>query len=607
MEPIASRHAKIDVTLHGVTAKVSAAVLASVSQLRNKNTVFGKCSMETTLPPLPQVTGLYYTYSVCHTPYIESLSGGRAVNNGARLRMNGSNLPLPSEAQHVTLTVDGIPCEAGSTSSSRSKPPPNVSSPNETVLTGGTGIHCNMPRLPAGYYRLQLHVAGLGWGFANADTDKLYVAPVIHSAQETPLGSSHGGTQLIVSGSGFGSLSSADNQVLIGNTPCDVTSVTLAANSTSLDMLTCITRKQLDDGYSSIVKLAEPLGYWRFSPVQGSLPNLGSLGSSVSATTQSPWSGRPGLPISGIHNPNTAAFFNGTYVSVPFSSKLHPSSGFGIALWVKVDSESVFGHYRQIIGSSEPGEISRGFSLWITPCGEIELWLATGISQTDQTADNSTILCDPIAFLSNGSSYGSSSSSSSYDSSTASNEMDYAEECVAMPMPCEGIRLVTRNPLVSQAGGDISQLPTGVWSVHSHPARDLTNWTFITFGFKRVEKVGVDPLCPDLKECHGSFSLSIDGAQVAKAPSRYLPPLASPLEIGGSSRVSYGTPLIKRTTLPYAGEVAEVSVYEQPLSSINSNQQYQYATTQENAIHLYVNGDDRTGTGITPEVRQRIS
>lgn len=585
--PFVSRHAPLEVVLNGIQATVSAAALTTTSQLRQDSKLAGACALESALPSPPATSSLYYTFSLCHTPVIDSLFSSTGAA-GRRVLLNGMNLPpAASDVTPITMTVDGMACGNGSTSSNRTAPLTSLARYNESQVSTNSSLYCYLPHYSGGFYRLQLHVEGLGWAFVANNADQLQMNPSIHSSDDPPQGSTLGGTTVVLTGSSFGRLSSADTQVLIGNNPCDVTSVSLSQPGKD-GSITCVTRAMVDDGYTAVVSLSRPIGYWRLG---NPATNLGSTGKKANALIIGSTSLRPGLPVS-LRAPvsQQARYFSNSRATVSYISELHSNTSFGIALWLKLEQqEDAYSHYRQIIGSYEPGEVSRGFSLWLSPCGNLELWIAPGLGETNLTTASKAQLCQPVDLQ------------SSYSNPT--NFTNVYSECTSRPTPCQGTRLITRNPLHSAAGGDISQLPIGVWAVYSHPVRNLSTWTYITFGYQKPGLPGSDPFCPDASNCQGSLAFSVDGSQPTQTAVNYLPPLASHLEFGGSVRTSLATPLLNRTTLPFAGQLAEVAMYDRPLTNSEIRQQFYYGNSDEQPILVTVGGIDRRGQGVTPEVR----
>eukprot|EP00117_Sycon_ciliatum_P037364 scpid335/ scgid27970/ Fibrocystin-L; Polycystic kidney and hepatic disease 1-like protein 1 len=588
VQPQETYHTPVEVHLNGIKAVTSPAAHTSEQTLRSATQLGGSnCPGTPTYSQSPSY--MQYTYSLCHTPWINrvtSSSSSTAFVSGGNVTLHGRVLPRTDrQPQHVTMLVDDLACVAGSTSNGLTTPSMSVSSVAEADATGGSNLTCHLPFITAGFYRLRFHVESLGWGFVIDDGDVLLVASSF-SVDETdpPQGAVQGGTRLVIPGSAFSGLSSVGNQVFIGNTPCDVTSVESGASGEPHGSLTCITRPVIDDGYTSVVLLSKPLGYWQFNLQGAAIPNLGSLGASANAgvTGDSKWKWKS---VAGIHSgpikPSPAAKFNNTLVTVPYQADLYPSGSFGVALWVKLESnDTMYGQYRQIIGSSEAGDVSRGFSLWLSPCGDLELWLATGTSVQEQQGDNSTILCNPIALGSE-------------------NFTDIVDECENNVTVCVGTRLVSRGPSFLPVGSDMSQLPVGVWSVYSQGVQDLTSWTYVSFGF---EKEVAPAQCTDTGACHGHMLFSAGTGASVRHPMAYLPAASAILEIGGSAQVSYSEPPLARTTLPFVGHLAEVSLYEKPVADNARIQQYHYGTTDEQAIHVLVEGQDRRGVGVTPEV-----
>ena len=422
-----------------------------------------------------------------------------------------------------------------------------------------------------------VHVWGRGWGFFANDVDQILYQPTVSVSRQS--GSLQGGSQFSVLGVGLGHGGAAENQVLIGNTPCDVQSLTTTDQSRNAGALSCITRPPVDDGYSAVIRRDHPLVYWQDPIVSGSqrwsartLTNNGSLGSVSNAHfTNSKFFSQRGLhegtPVAG-----TAVYLDSrSSAMVPFAENLFVNWTFSTELWIRLDSSgaSNLGYYRRVISAHDTGDFSTGYSLWVNPCGNLEFWLGTG-QNTSSNLDPSLQNCPLIAL-------------------TTTVPENVTQECQNLPMGiCSGLRFV-RPPSSSFS-------PTGVWSVIQMPDSDLTNWTHVVLSWEGES----DEFTPcGSSSCRGYQKMYINGQQVASIGANYSRPQAAMLQIGGGSSSS-------GEQRPFEGWLDETAVYGIPLTADQVRKHHHFGTSDEQLVTITVNGYNRQGKGITPNVSSTV-
>lgn len=574
VEPFVSQHHTILITVNGVVASATAAALQAAGALRRADAM--SCPAEQSLPPVQSsLQPVVYTYSVCHTPIVQRISSS-AVQPGQQISLFGFGFPGESIGAVVTtFTINRLPCAYASASSTSRQNPPSTPSTLSNALLGQTNsLNCTMPFLPSGFYRMVVHVWGRGWAFFANEGDKVQYQPVAMASKQS--GSVQGGSLVQIKGEGFAASGAAENQVLIGNTPCDVLSV---ARSSQGEQLVCVTRAPVDDGYSSVIRRDQPLAYWPFPRMinwrGGTAENNGSIGAAANAQLPSDSiANEPGLTrANGLTG--TAVQFNGNPATVPYNAQMFANWSFTAELWMrtKLDDESKYlGYHRQVLGLNADGLHSNGYLLWLNPCGQLEFWLGTGANLT--AMDTASEACPVLKFT----------------STTPDNSTGVMLECAALPSAtCSGTRLVNRNDSRD------SSLPGGVWSVVQTEVPELFNWTHVVMSFEVLKNDDDGPMCSTSAGntiCQGVQRLLVNGKVVAAVSANYSRANAT-LEIGGSS---------KPNVLGYSGWLDEVALYGTNLPSQRIARHHYFGTHDEQLLSVTVNGLDQRGTGITPNV-----
>ena len=510
----------------------------------------------------------------CSTPVIEAIEPG-TVQPGGHILI--SVVQVSSSPTDNLVTVGGLVCEFSNGSLYGSiellEQVQSVSDPPQDLIS--TVINCTLPRsLSPGRYWLQLHVKGLGFGYASGNNSRLTIQPIVYDI-EPSFGSLRGQTLVKVTGLGF-SKDPGENRVLIGNSPCF--SHHISTNTDGLDELFCYTLNSVDDGYSSIVRRSGPTGYWTFQSVyyyyDGSysssdfptIRNHGSIGSLANGNERNSVL-KEQLGISGNAFTDQSIALNPGSVEVPFTESLFGIFSYSVELWLRTndgthpfagDYTSVSSYRILLSLFSEFSETNTGFFIVLNPCEEIELWYSPGLVDEAISAD-----CQPIAS---------------------------DEEC---PSSCFGLYQVGE--------GHGSSLPSGFWNVLSGAEIDIntTDWTHLVVVWNSLEMgpsanlLGLpsDAISDSLtnsccslldsgvNSCFGSWSLYVNGLlQNATLLTNYSHNVDGNLHLSGNGQ-GY-----------YVGYVDELAVYPTALSDEDVSEHYRLGTGEDQPVFVSVEG-----------------
>lgn len=442
-----------------------------------------------------------------------------------------------------------------------------------TYIETVTVVQCTLPNdiLP-GKYRTLLHVSGRGWASAVLEDTSIEIRPRIDSSPHISSISLRGGVPITLQTTGLLPSSIADTRVVIGNTPCQIQSI--SANGE----LTCLTQAAVDDGYSSIVHQNLPVGYWT---LQADLPrgesdgiwsfrNWGSLGNLANAVTFGDVvNGQEG--ISGNAVTDQAASFDDSHLRVPALEEFSMPAGFAAEFWLK--SNVNVQNYRIVFSStSYEDEIARGYAVLLNPCSQIEFWTATDETFTPSSAS--------------GSASGFASGSALMPQCELINDIS---ECSSS---CTGQLTIA----------DSAVLPQGVWNVIRSESFDWMEWVHVYFDWtvtadrRDLYEESSSEDCTLDNLCNGTQTLSVNGFSIT-ASTNFVRATNVPIEIGGSSSIG----LVPNVS-PFDGKLDEIAFYSRPLSQSDIDSRVFYGVSTEQPIWLSVEGVDGIGTGAVPNV-----
>ena len=517
---------------------------------------------------------------------------------------------------------------------------PDYSGPaNNEILYTSTEetVRCELDNVEPGIYWPILHVAGKGHGLVT-DSAIVEVLPTYGPAHlHDSRGSLGGGSLLEIHTRGLSEDDITKVRVEIGNTPCHVQRIV-----EDQDRLYCITQPARDDGYSSLVHDLEPLAYWnlqvdyftldgRYVGSDGEMDyrNAGSLGSSADASVRGDVVGRE-VGISGNNLTNQAAFFNNSYLEVPFHSEFAQPTGFGMGLWLKVpvatensnmdddpmlspQSGSGSGDDPMLSPQSGSGsgddpmifpQSGSGFASSGPPWASGEVDVSQGdrgpyhivvdfASFSDGIARGYVIIINPCGQLEFW--LASGHSIKTFSDSEDCPAISYSQ-CSPSPTACSGYSVVT----MAMTYGD---LPPGVWSVIRCGDCDLVEWSLLSFGWEAHNVDATDEECNELSPCVGQQVLHFNDVLVDTVTTTYLPVSGKSLVVGGTDRLHVGefNDSLNLALTGFVGHVDEVSVFDRPTNSEIAAQHYVYGSTEKQKVWVRVesiNGLSGTGQDI---------
>ena len=554
------KEAQISLSVNGITAPFAEDVACSVPT---------SCMGDTS-----SIQNNHFYQGNCSTPVIVAVEPGTTQPGGNILI---SVVQVSSNPADNLITIGGVVCEFSNGSLYGNiellEQLQSVSDPPQDLMS--TVINCTLPRsLSPGSYWVQLHVKGLGFGYASGNNSRLTIQPVVYDIEPSS-GSLRGQTLVKVTGLGF-SKDPVENRVWIGNSHCS--SHHVSTNTDGLDELFCYTLSSVDDGYSSIVRRSGPTGYWTFQSVYyyydgtysssdfPTIRNHGSIGALANGNERGRvLKGQVG--ISGNDFTDQSIALNLGSVEVPFTESLFGIFSYSVELWFRTndginsfagDYTSV-SSYRILLSSfSEFNKTNTGFFIVLNPCEEIELWYSSGLVGEVVSAD-----CQPIAS---------------------------DEEC---PSSCSGMYLV------GEGHGD--NLPSGFWNVLSGAEINITttNWTHLVVVWNSLEE---DPLADMLglpsdaisdsltnslcsvldsgvNSCLGSWSLYMNGLlQNDTLLTNYTHNVDGNLHLSGNG-AGY-----------YVGYVDEFAVYPKALGDEDISEHYRLGTGEDQPVFISVEG-----------------
>ena len=525
------------------------------------NSLLNSCDNDTEFP-LDEETVAYYMYSSSMTPVIEEVIPA-VVGLGDQVIVKGLAFADKLVGNLLnTLTIGGKACLLSDNARMSDKPSSNVTTLNGDVVGFKDAINCTVPKRPPGIYRVVVHVAGRGWGFGSLSASTIEYQPAF--SVDVINGSVYGGREVTLSGVGFHPKASLGNNVKVGNTVCDVQSLTDSDEWGNGGSMICITRRSFNDGYAAVVKENRPLGYWQLNTrdiVSGLV---------LSGSPRSPGTGGDGSVygnieagvdgISGNNWTNSAIRFNASWISVPYVPELNSSSNVSGELWLKWESNA--GAYQLVLGAYRSGIVSHGYALWINPCGEVEYWLA--VDATGGYENSSCVSPDDM------------------DESDASGGHVVVANIINSCGECNGTRIVSSN----ESG--VSGLPTGVWSVITGPQLRRNSWAHVVFSSLNDSSVihGI-----------GVQALYVDGVFIENRTTNFSCNFDQPLLIGGQSMTGDSS-----LVGPFVGVVDEVALYGQVLDKNAILKHYHYGSTEEQPVGLYYEMEDHRGEGTVPNV-----
>ena len=603
-----TKRVPISVLVNNITASHTDSLLNN-----SLNAMMVSCDNDTDIPDNYSNVA-YYSYSHCKTPIITYVQPS-VVTVVDEIVVFGNTFADTPYAEFLnTLTIGGKACQKSNSSRLSDSLSSNVTTLSDRQIGLRDELNCFVPERPPGLYRVVVHVAGRGWGFGSLQATSLEYRPAF--SMNVTSGSVYGGTKVILSGVGFHPKASRGNVVQIGNTVCDVQALTESNDDGEESSLVCITRQRFQDGYSQVVNESNPLGYWRLND-RGMMQwnnkallvakNLGWIGANGNGMF---WghieTGVDG--ISGDKWTNSAVEFNGGWVAVPYLLTLNSPSILSGELWLKHLPTN--GSYQLVLGAFNGDLASRGYALWINPCGELEFWLATSTPNIDQTSschdpftnysfnttEESTSGASGISSVNGGSGAGGTSSanggsgaggtSSANGGSGASGTSGgsgasgvFYNVCGV----CNGIRIVSLDE--SEQTG----LPAGVWSVIT--SEKLGNsWVYIVFSWKLDENLSVHK--------SGVQTLYVDTEIVENRTTTFSHNVRSSLLIGGQSISSRSN----GSLAPFHGVVAEVALYGALLSEGAIMRHYYYGNSKKQPVSLRYEKEDHRGKGAVPNV-----
>ena len=556
---IDSELAPVTITINGVQPDIT---VASCN--------YTNCPAEMTSTP----SSLHYKYSFCLTPIIQEVNPAQLIQ-GQLLSISVLNMRSPDPGHMITI---------GKTTCMSSS----------VTMAGGIGgmsiLSCTTPSLFPGQYTVKLHVTGQGLATAAVNDSVVEYQPRIAMLTSSSEGSLKGGIEISIPALDFYSHSISYTRVLIGNTPCDVQYATIAATPGQLGNITCITRSAQDDGYSSLVLHARPIGYWNMQldhySVDGQylysnptlFPNLGSTGSPGDAIPSvGILAGQYG--ISGNDVTDQSILFNASYLRVPYHPQLNQLYGFGIEFWVKGAERNGWGY--KIVISSHDNDVANGYLVMINPCGYWEVWLGSGDNDTSILGSGGPVVGD-CSFIT------------------------MEEEC-SNYSSCNGSLVVS---------SDYSPYITGgIWNIISTNEYfniSSNNWTHVVInyvsdnGVVSDDRTGLpsEDLVDDLANrsdcfivnnrtsCYGTLQLFIDASLVDSSAVQYNPAHSGDLLIGGIELTSSN-----ESFTHFAGFLDEVSLYATPLASDVITDHHHYGNSADQPVWLIVEG-------VTDNVRE---
>ena len=549
---IDSELAPVTITINGVQPDIAAV-----------SCNYTNCPAEMTSTP----SSLYYKYSSCLTPIIQEVNPTQLIQ-GQLLSISLLNMRSPDPGHMITIG------ETACISSS-------------LTMAGGIGdmsiLSCTTPSVFPGQYTVKLHVTGQGVATATVNGSVVEYQPQIAMLTSSNEGSLKGGTEISIPALDFYSHSISHTRVLIGNTPCDVQYATMATTPGQLGNITCITRSAQDDGYSSLVLHARPLGYWNMQldhySVDGqylySNPTLfRNLGS-----TSSPGDAIPSVGIlagqygiSGNNVTDQSILFNASYLRVPYHPQLNQLYGFGMEFWVKGAERNGWGY--KIVISSHDNDIANGYLVMINPCGYWEVWLGSGDNDTSILGSGDPVVGDcPFITM---------------------------EEQCGNYSSCNGSLVVSSDysPYITE----------GIWNIISANVYfniSSNNWTHVVINYVSDDGVVSDDrtglpsedLVDDLANrsdcfivnnrtsCYGTLQLFIDASLVVSSTVQYSPAHSGDLLIGGIELNSSNESLTH-----FAGFLDEVSLYSAPLANDVITDHHHYGNSADQPVWLIVEG-----------------
>ena len=506
----------------------------------------------------------YYAFSVCVTPLITEIDPP-VVYLGEELIVRGTAFAKEPYAKSLnTLTIGGKSCLTSPDSRLSPEVSVNATTFNDSEIGRQEEIRCAVPKLPPGLYRAVVHVAGRGWAFGYLQMSTVAYQAIFSFNYSS--GSVHGGTKLSIPGVGFHPRSALSNRVTIGTAVCDVQSLVDSDEFGKGGSLTCITRKTLDDGYSTVVKEDEPLAYWQLNDkgVNNAYfiaNNSGLLGSVADAHAVD-WVQMGVHGISRNNWTNSAVRFDTVWLTVPYLSKLNSPSNLSGELWLKV--ENAKSAYQFVMGSYVSGRLSEGYLIWINPCEEVEFWLAVNVEAN--LTDSHCGYYDE---------HNTAESSSGSNSVGVGTNLNSCEQC-------KGMRTVSWQE-AEQTG-----LPAGVWSVVTGSVVG-NSWSHIVFSWT-LNDLNVDPE-------YGQQLLYMEGQLVHNRTTSFSHNTGSDLQIGGQRMRTYNT-----TLKHFVGVIDEVALYKQPLNADAVARHYYFGTTDVQPVIIQYDTEDHRGIGTVPNV-----
>ena len=497
-----------------------------------------------------------YTYSVVSTPSVQSVTPTATVGDRINLVISG----LSDTAEDNVFMFGGhtpVVC-VSSNFSSRTAPSSARPAVMRTYLATSE-IGCTVPDMSPGTYRVLLHVAGRGWGFASLENSVTRIQPRMESVGVTS-GSLRGGVALVLQTTGLSSSDISKTKVFVGNTPCPIQSISSGGE------LVCTTQSARDDGCSSITARDLPLAYWSLQAdyyrSNGSYLDSdggrwfrsgGTLGIKANASISGAVLTRQ-VGISGNAATDQSVFFQASYIQTPALSEFSEPTGFAMELWIKVPQPREY--YQIIVDSSSFADgVARGFLLVLNPCDQLEFWVATGVSLQDYVT-NSSLECELVT-----------------------NTSQCSQVCSGyLNMP------------------ETANLPSGVWSIIRAEYTNLSSWQYVHFGWAAN---GHD--CSSLpSQCSGLQVLHIN-SDLLEETTTYSPSIRIQVSIGGSDIA----PLAfhnNQALIPFVGFLDEIAFYPKPLDSKKVQARVQHCTSESQPIWVTVNGVDGVGQGNIPNV-----
>lgn len=546
-----------------ITVSVSGIVATHTSNFVNASLASMLNSSESDIEFPTDVGAMaHYMYSSHMTPVIVELVPA-IVGLGDQVTVRGMAFANKTGGNVLnTLTIGGKACLLSDNARMYDTPSSNI-----TNLDANIGfkdeINCTVPKQPPGLYRVVIHVAGRGWGFGSLHGSTIEYQPTF--SIDVISGSVCGGTEVTLSGVGFHPKASIGNSVRIGNTVCDVQSLTDSDEWGNGGRIVCVTRPSLSDGYAAVVIENSPLGYWQLNgqdmhrvndlvlprplPPQSFGPSSGG-DHSVYGNIETGVDG-----ISGNNWTNTAIRFNASWISVQYVPELKGSSNVSGEFWLKWESNTK--SYQFVLGAYRSLFVAHGYALWMNPCGELEYWLA--VNATSWHANSSSCVISDDSNVSK------------------ANIVTNVSSCGE----CNGIRTVSLNESI------VSGLPAGVWSVIIGPQLRRNSWSHVVFSWlnesDETPNVGVQ-------------ALYVDGVFIANRTTNFSSTFGQPLLIGGQTISKNGM------VQPFVGVVDEVALYGQVLDENTILKHYHYGSTNEQLVSLYYEMEDHRGEGTVPNV-----